>query len=411
MWRINTIISVATDSKLYMTKQSFDASEWTKRPNVDTDYFKESVEFALERIEQNAEEFATSFPSAATVNDQYEHVDNDNWITGFWPGLLWLGWEASGDSQYRTIATDFLDSFEQRLTRREDVLTHDLGFLYSLTAVAAYRQSGNERARSMALEAAEILADRQLQPAGVIQAWGDPDQPDKEPWLAGRIIIDTMMNLPLLFWASEETGDDKYAKIATKHAERTAETIVRDDGSTFHTYLFDLETGEPLKGETHQGHADDSCWARGQTWTIYGFALAARYTNDERFTEISRRAANYYLAHLPSDGIPCWDLDFTDDDVQRDTSAAGTAACGFAELARQLPLADERKQAYENAALRTLYTLSEEYTTAGRDADGIIDEGVYNMNSDNGIGESMIWGDYFYMEGLLRATESWRSYW
>jgi unsaturated chondroitin disaccharide hydrolase len=365
---------------------------------------------AVDRIDDNIDQFYDRFRGPSSEGLVYQPTDNaDGWTASFWTGQCWLAYEVTGQERFRDAAQTQLRTFDRRLDEG-NVLTHDLGFLYTLSAVAGYAVTGSERYRKMAVTAADYLADRFWDAPGLIQAWGDPDRPEDDEWVHCRMIVDTMMNLPLLFWASETTGDDAYAAIAETHARTNAEHIVRPDGSTFHTFKCDTESGEPLGGETHQGYADDSCWARGQAWAIYGYALAAEYANESAYADLSTKLANYYLHRVEPDHIPRWDFDAPNDDEARDTSAAAIAACGLMQLASVLPVADGRADRYRNAALTMLDSLGEHYAADPERSNGLLTDAAYNR-SEGDYNECCIWGDYFYVEGLVRATESWRRYW
>jgi unsaturated chondroitin disaccharide hydrolase len=250
---------------------------------------------------------------------------------------------------------------------------------------------------------------RYLDQIGVFQAWGMLD----DPQLRGNTIIDSLMNMPLLYWASAQTGDPRFAAAATRHAMRLREDVVREDDSTFHTFYWDVATGEPLRGSTAQGYADDSCWARGQAWAIYGFALNHRYTVDEAFLEVAQRCADYYLDRLPADHVAYWDLVFGDgSDEERDSSAAAIAVCGLHELARYLPDGD-RRQRYERAAEKMLASLIADYTPRDQpEWNTLLLHGVYDKPKAIGVDEGSLWGDYFYLEALVRMLKpDWEIYW
>lgn len=366
-------------------------------------------QFALKQIDRNLAAFEGAFPAGASHGLVYASTGNVDWTTGFWNGILWLAYELTQDKKYRKAALSLLDSFDRRIRERIETDTHDLGFLYTLSAVAAYRLTGNADAKRMALEAADLLAERYLQAAGIIQAWGDLRDPDQ----SGRMIIDCLMNLPLLYWAASETGKSRYADMAYHHAKQSAAYLVRPDASTYHTFYMDPVTGTPRYGNTHQGYADDSCWARGQAWGIYGFMLSYRYTGDPAFIETSKVLTDYFLSHLPQDGIAYWDLVFKEGNEQeRDSSSAAIAVCGMLELAKQLPLLDPDRTRYEKAACAILESLGQGYTTKEHpESNGILKHGVYNKPRGMGIDECNIWGDYFYLEALVRLSKAWRPYW
>ena len=388
----------------------------TLRPHT-SEALTGAIAGALTTIDSNMVRFSSVFPGDTTVDGVYEDRSlpgypegaNAGWTTSFWPGMLWLAYEITGEHKYRDAGSDLVESFSHRLHQGIDLETHDLGFLYTLGCVVPWRATGNEVARTAALGAADHLMTRFLEPAGIIQAWGDLNDPDQR----GRTIIDSLMNTPLLYWASEQTGDSRYRDAAYRHTIQLRDHIVRDDDSTFHTFYWDAETGEPLRGATEQGHADDSCWARGQAWGIYGFAINYRLSGDETLLAASVRCADYFLRHLPSDLVPYWDLALSEGVGEpRDSSAAAIAATGLLELAEQLGGAG-RAGEYRQIALDIIASLAATYSTHGAtDASALIEQGVYNAPKQIGVDEGTLWGDYFYLESLARAELSdWKSPW
>lgn len=228
----------------------------------------------------------------------------------------------TGKDIYKKAGEIQIDSFLNRIENKIEVDHHDMGFLYSPSCVAGYKLTGNETGRKAAILAADQLI-RRFHPVGnFIQAWGAMDAPENY-----RLIIDCLLNLPLLYWASEETGDPKYRDIAEKHIHTAVANVIREDHSTWHTFFFDMKTGAPDHGATCQGYRDGSAWARGQAWGIYGMALAYKYTEREEYIQKFRDVTDFFLAHLPKDMVPFWDLEFTDgDDQPRDSSSASIAA-------------------------------------------------------------------------------------
>lgn len=367
---------------------------------------EQAIGEAKERIDRLLPRFSDTFPSASTVHGMYQPVEKVDWTEGFWTGMLWLLYEVTGDAGYRRAAERFLPTFRERLDQKIKVNTHDLGFLYSLSCVAASQLTGNETARQTALDAAKILYGRYNETAGIIQAWGDLNDPAKQ----GRMIIDCNLNLPLLFWAGGETGREDYIHAARTHLDHAMEYLVRDDASTYHTYFMDVHTGKPLRGTTHQGYADDSCWARGQAWAILGFALNYRRYRNRELIETAKKTACYFLNRLPEDYVCYWDMIFGPEDGQyRDTSAAAIAACGLLELLREMPLTDPEHRGFEYAVCAIMKSLRTHYLT--RDEDGILLHGVYNYGRGMGIDESNLWGDYYYLEALVRMRQLWEPYW
>lgn len=362
----------------------------------------------LARIDRTLPQFTDHFPSPASESNFYAPIDNIEWTNGFWTGMLWLAWELSGKARYRETAEKHVLSFADRIDRRINVDHHDLGFLYTLSACAARQLTGSETGLKAGLEAARLLLDRFDPIADVIQAWGDMRDPNQR----GRMIIDCNLNLPLLYWASAQTGEPHFADAANRHLAQARKLLVRPDGSTFHTFYIDTQTGAPRFGSTHQGYSDDSCWARGQAWGIYGFALGWRLTGDASLAELSAKLANYFLNRLPGDGICCWDLIFTDDNrTPRDSSAAAIAACGLLELANAMPLSHEAREGYASWAWHIVRTLGEHYLAPLDGSNAVLLHAVYHMPNKAGVDEACIWGDYFFLEALMRLRHIWTPYW
>ncbi|SJZ70172.1 unsaturated chondroitin disaccharide hydrolase [Cetobacterium ceti] len=368
---------------------------------------------ALSKIDKNSKTFIDTYPRAASVNNIYPGTKNgedwDDWTVGFWTGMLWLSYEVTKKSQYRKIAEYQMRAYKYRMENKIHVNHHDLGFLYSLSAVAQQRITGSEVAKEVGIAAAEHLMGRFKEKGEFIQAWGDLNDPT-----AYRLIIDCNMNVPLLFWASEVTGDNKYKEIATKHINTAASVVVREDSSTHHTYYFDPETGKPLRGVTAQGFSDDSAWARGQAWGVYGFPLAYSYTKDPKFITLYKRVTNYFLNKLPEDNVCYWDLVFGDGSGEyRDTSAAAIAVCGILEMDKYLDDSDPDKKIYRNAAMAIMKSLIEKYTTKDLEySNGLLTQAVYSIPHNSGVNECNIWGDYYFLEALVRIMKpDWKKYW
>ncbi len=392
-------------------------SHLTDQPSPPLDV-QAALHCALRTIDRNLVTFATLFPDDTTTNNVYQPRrprggqplgSNFDWTPGFWTGMLWLAYELTGDERYRQGAEQQLPSYVDRLDRKIYVNTHDLGFLYTLSCVAPWRLTGNPTAREAALAAADLLMVRYLDTTGIIQAWGDLDDPQQR----GRAIIDSLMNMPLLYWATEVSGDGRCAAAARRHAAQLREYMARPDNTTYHTFYWDPATGAPLGGKTAQGYADDSCWARGQAWAIYGFALNYRHTEDPALLHAASACADYFLAHLPADYVPYWDLVFTDgSSEERDSSAAAIAVCGLQEIIHWLPDGPQRER-YAAAAGTILASLAENYATCSHpESNALILHGVYGKPQGSGVDEGNLWGDYFYLEALARAIKpEWQPYW
>lgn len=370
----------------------------------------EALEDSVEKVRANITRFGDQFPKVSKDgNGIYELNPNVDWACGFWPGMLWLAYEYTGDVQFRDKARETTESMRRRLQEERAIDHHDLGFLYSLSAVAHWKVERDEAARTLALQAADALMRRWRPKSGLIQAWG----PANDPHNGGRIIIDCLMNLPLLYWASAQTGRGEYAEAARIHAEKTRRYIVRGDDSSYHTFYFDPENGQPVRGAAQQGWRDGSTWSRGQAWGIYGFALSYRYTGEERFLETARRMANYFVNHLPEDYVAYWDFDVpVEADTPRDSSASAIAACGLMELLEVLPEDHPNRPNLQEAMTKMMESLVKNYSTMGDpEAQGLLKHGSYSVIEGKSPDDYMIWGDYFYMQALMRLIRSHEGYW
>jgi unsaturated chondroitin disaccharide hydrolase len=368
-----------------------------------------SLARALETIDALALRFPSGFPSGHGIGNRYHCVENVEWTPGFWVGLLWLAYQQTGEREFRRRAEGLIPSFAARLDAGGTATaTHDLGFLYTLSCAAAWRLTGSTTAKQLALRAADVLAKRYWPAARIVQAWGPLDDSDER----GRCIIDSAMNMPLLFFAAAETGRRESRDIAVNHLDQCLRFLVRSNGSTAHTCYVDVETGRLLRVRTDQGLSDESCWARGQAWAAYGFALAYRYTREERFREAARALARYFVAHVLPDGVCAWDLDLhLEDRPERDTSAAAIAASGLYELSNLLSPGDPDRQGMHEAADALLGALTAAYVSHGPEEDGILRGGVCHRPHGRGVNECCIWGDYFYVEALARRQPDWSSFW
>ena len=373
---------------------------------------REEVTAAMDRVADqvrcNMEYFGTRFPSSATRNQTYGVIDNIEWTDGFWTGLLWLCYEYTGDDAFKNLALKNVDSFLNRVEKRIELDHHDLGFLYSLSCVAGYKLTGSAEGRKAGLLAADKRMERFQEKGGFIQAWGELGARDNY-----RLIIDCLLNIPLLHWAFLETGNPVYRNAAVRHYEAACNNVIRDDASAYHTFYFDPGTGEPLKGVTRQGYSDDSAWARGQAWGIYGIPLNYRYVKDDSAFNLFKGMTNYFLNRLPEDQVCYWDLIFTDGSNQsRDSSAAAIGVCGIHEMLKYLPEVESDKNTYRHAMHCILRSLMERYTAPEiKPGNPVLLHGVYSWHSGKGVDEGNIWGDYYYMEALMRFYKDWNLYW
>lgn len=319
------------------------------------------------------------------------------WTNGFWPGLLWQAYHATGNEKYRIAA----DGASQRLAgtlSEPEKLEHDVGFMFQHSAVARFRLTGDNGARTTALRAAELLAARMNEKGGFLRAWNE------SPWMedsSGLMIIDCMMNLSLLFWASEETHDTRYKEIATRHAETSLRYLLRPDGSCAHIASFDSQTGEFLGTLGGQGYGEGSSWSRGQGWAVYGFALAYRHTGRQEFLDAAKRSAHYCIAALSRTGwVPLRDFRAPVEPVKYDSGAGVIIACGLLELAEHL--LELERPLYEEAALDILRTCEKEFVDYDPNIDGVVGSGATMYHDDRLANAAIIYNDYFYTEAVLR---------
>lgn len=391
--------------------------EWLEGRYSDFDLPREKLEGALEdalaKVDYMITTFDGRFPNECSKNNVYSVHDNNDgrstWTTGFWTGILWHSYELSGEYKYKQLANEHVPTFYKRIDEKIGVNHHDMGFLFIPSCVAAYKLDGNVQGKTAAIKAADHLISRYHEKGEFIQAWGSVGADDNY-----RLIVDCLLNIPLLYWVSEVTGDAKYRDIAYKHFTTTVNTCYREDGSTYHTYYFDKVTGLPLRGVTAQGASDESTWSRGQAWGMYGPMLTYIYIQDEKALDTFISAANYYLAYLPEDYVAYWDLSFTDgDDEPRDSSSASIAVCAMLEAIKHMDENDPQRRVFVNACNRIMNSLIDNYTTKDTpEANGLLLHGTYSKPGNNGVDEMTMWGDYFYMEALHRMLDpEWELYW
>lgn len=390
-----------------------------------------ALQEALDKLDQNLSKYTGTFPADSTdVRNHFiylpENSNTGSWTQSFFTGMTWLAYEMTGKEKYRQAAEAQVATFKNRMDEGQGISDHDLGFLYTLSCVADYKLTGNPEARETALRAADQLLLR-YQPNGkFIQTSGNIGAEG-----SNFFIIDTYMNLPLLYWASNETQNSKYYDIAYNHHKTAVEHVIRDDGSTYQRYYYDPDTGLPLRGGTSQGAGEESCWSRGEAWGIYGLALTYEYTGDDEAKARFKKVADYFISHLPEDKVPYWDFDCMDRDKYnnpglydqyegqdiRDSSAAAIAVCGLLEMAKRLPDRDPDKQRYTAWAHWILESLIDDYTytqntqTAPQTTEGILIHGTHSLPGNIGVDGSNLWGDYFYMEALVRVLKDWNIYW
>ena len=348
-------------------------------------------------------------------NGRYHDLDTSDgiywWTNGFWAGTLWQMYYATGegakckscdeangmdngDDIFRKSAEAIEKRLDEALEGFEG-LYHDVGFMWLHTSLANYRLTGNADSRRRSLHAANILAGR-YNPAGkFIRAWNGEGR-------AGWIIIDTLMNLPLLYWASKETGDPRFSQIAQFHADTALDMMARPDGSCNHIAVLSPETGERLETPAGQGYASGSSWSRGQSWAVYGFALSYRHTGLAKYLDAAKRAAHYVISNFAlNDWLPLVDFRSPPEPVKYDSTAAMISAAGLLEIAEHA--GEHEKDLYTGAAIKLLRACEKNFADWNNGTDGIIGGGTaawHGKDEDSGV--PIIYGDYFFTEALLR---------
>ena len=384
-----------------------------QKPEITDSEVGAALDAASAQVIRNLPKFTHCFQKAYSENGFYQPTENRDWTTGFWTGEIWLAYEHTKNPALKEAGEIQMKDFLNRIEEKIDVETHDLGFLYSPSCVAGYKLTGSQVGRMAALKAAEELITRFHEKGEFIQAWGPLNAPDNY-----RLIIDCLLNLPLLYWATEETGEEKYRQVAEKHIHTALANVIRPDFSTWHTFFFNRETGAPDHGATCQGYRDGSAWARGQAWGVYGTAVGYKYTKRESYIPIFKGVTEYFLRHLPEDLVPYWDLEFGDgnEEQPRDSSSASIAACGMLEMAKYLP--SKEAAYYISIAKRLMKSVVDHYAVKDpSQSNGLVlhstysNHSPYNTCNHYGVDECNIWGDYFYMEALTRLHKDWNIYW
>lgn len=325
-------------------------------------------------------------------NGKYKMATIKDWTCGFPPGSMWNMYELTGDEKWKTIAADNtlkLDGMQYRTN------THDLGFMAFCSYGNAYRLTGEEKYKEVVLQASESLITRFNKKVGCIRSWdhGDWDFP---------VIIDNMMNLEMLFWASKVTGDPKYKEICLSHADVTMENHFRDDMSSWHVVGYNPEDGSVEVKQTHQGLKDDSAWGRGQAWGLYGYTVMFRETGDTKYLDFASKIADFMLPNLPEDKVSYWDYnDPKIPNTYRDVSAAAITASALFELQSYDV---ENKTMYLETANKILESLNSEKYRAKQDENGgfLLMHSLGNMPKDSEIDVPINYADYYYLEALKR---------
>ena len=358
------------------------------------DTVRADLGFAQDRLAATASSIPPGrYPARTGPDGDWVTTGPSEWTSGFFPGSLWLAHGTTGDPYLRSQAETRLAGLRGQ---RRDVSGNDQGFKLLGSFGNAYRLTGEDRYRRVLLRGAKSLASRFSPVVGATRSWGSGSSPDF------TVIVDNLMNLELLFWASKHGGDPALYGMALSHALRTMRDHVRGDGSTYHVVDYDPSTGLAKRRRTRQGYARDSTWSRGQAWAVYGFTMAYRETGDRRLLDTARRTADWFVAHLPPDLVPYWDFDAPRiPDAPRDSSAAAIAASGLLELAALEPDA-ARAARYRGSAESIIGALSSpEYLARGRPTSAILLHGTQDRPKGS-YDTGLVFGDYYFVEALLR---------
>lgn len=317
------------------------------------------------------------------------------WTNGFWPGMLWQMFHATGEEKYKTAAEAVEDKLDEAFTVYTG-LHHDVGFMWLHSAVADYRITGKERSRARGLHAAHLLAGRYNPRGKFIRSWNR----DRSGW----VIVDSMMNIQLLFWARDELKDPRFEYVAMDHADTILAKTIRGDGSCNHVIVLDPTDGRLLETPGGQGYASGSSWSRGQTWAIYGFALSYRYTGKREYLDAAKRVANYFIAQTNLTGhVAVVDFRAPKEPVYWDSTAAACAACGLLEIAGHV--SGTEKAFYTDAAVAMLQATDERFCNWEPEYDSIVQMGSGSYHTEHDRHVPIIYGDYFFIEGVLRLLD------
>ena len=328
-------------------------------------------------------------------------ASEQEWCSGFWPGVLWMDYDYTKDETIKKVAEGYTNTLS--FLGSKPAYDHDLGFLTINSFLKGYEATGNDEYKKIALAAADTLATLYNNKVGTILSW-----PRHVKDFGGHnTIMDNMINLELLFWASENGGAQHLKDIAIRHAETTMQHHFREDGSCYHVAVYDTLTGEFLRGQTHQGLADSSMWSRGQSWAIYGYTMVYRYTKDQRFLDFAQKVTDIYLKRLKetsNDWIPIWDMDDPrGQEAPKDASTACVVASALLELCQYVK--GEKGKEYRTAAESMLHDLNSDVYQSREKNVAFLMHSTGHHPAGSEIDASIIYADYYYIEALLRFKE------
>ncbi len=340
-----------------------------------------------------------TMPASASAGYDGDAWSHGNWFCGFWVGLLVAAWHRSGDDWFLETARERMKLTAERAT---DPNTHDIGFIFSSSAVPLYMATGETRWRDLGLTAARQLRARVVRtPEGAyVSSWGPLDDP------RGRVssAIDTMANIPLLYWASAETGDASFALAAEAHARMTAGSYLRDDDTLYHAVEFDVATGRRTRGFTFQGYGDESSWSRGAGWAVIGFVASYAATGDPAFQALGARIARRWLEQLGDRTCPPWDFDDPAETPDEDSAAGAIMAGGLLDLAASYEPDDVTGQGFRASAIRLLTGLARSHLLPEQGPRGILTGGCYARPQGIGVDAAVLFGDFFFVQAVVRLV-------
>lgn len=341
---------------------------------------------------------SVGFPRSMSVKTGViKKVPSKDWTSGFYVGNLWQLYTITGDSRYKEYAIKWNPFLEKE---KFNSGTHDMGFKIYCSFGKGYEITQSEDYKKIIIKSAQTLSTRFNSKIGSIRSWDH----HKENWQF-PVIIDNMMNLELLFEASKMTGDDSYRKIAIQHANTTLKNHFRKDNSCFHVIGYDTITGKVKSKNTHQGYSDSSSWARGQSWAVYGFTMAYRYTNDKAYLKRAEATANFFINHknMPADGIPYWDFDApTIPNTTRDASAAAIMASALIEL-----YSITKKDKYLNYSNKVIQSLSSDKYLLNESVNApfLLDHSTGDWSKKSELDEPINYADYYFLEAIIRQNK------
>lgn len=334
------------------------------------------------------------------VHDNRAETEIDRWTNGFWGGMMWLMYNETKNEEYKVTALS-ADKILEKALEDYKLLHHDVGFMWHISSGAEYRLTGNKRACNKTLYTAAMLASRYNIDGKFIRAWNGGNRH------IGWTIIDTMMNLPLLYWASDEIGDPRFKRIAMSHADMVLRDHIRDDGSVYHIVEHNTETGEVVNIPQGQGYKPDSCWSRGLAWAIYGMVLSYVHTEKQEYLDAAKKTANYFIANCVSyDYKTPIDFKAPVEPVYYDSTAGVCAACGMLEISKYVT--DAEANIYKNAAINILKATDKHFAdyTETEDALVLMGSELYPRESEEGLHIPIIYGDFFFVEAMLKLKNN-----